>query len=152
MKFIHLSKVNNITTLHPNISKLIIHGWENTSIPRISFAPTIDQCIIALNVLGYQFITGNNFIDYNIYTPKSKLDEKYCISNEEINTKKYCYDSHITGESWYLTKCPVENIGKVRIYKNIIKSVEFKPLCVGNKNWLLPNGNIITHFLKYEVL
>ena len=98
--FISEKDINN-SILKPRIPDNFFtkNGFENTSIKRVCFAPSIDKCLMALS----QKCTGEELYvyvpdgDYNFYRP----------------TVKEVPDSKITGELWIIEPVQIKKIGKI---------------------------------------
>lgn len=102
----HVSKTPNLTTLTPRIPShfLTAHYLEEYKTPRVSFAPTIEKCLRAV-----QSRSGDKFY---VYTPVS-IDRKY-LRRVSINEVP---DAALTGEYWYLKPVNVRLYGVVKAGK-----------------------------------
>lgn len=89
------------------------HNYENTNIKRISFAPTIEQCLLAIggNLEGRIFYVHEPFEYLNLKT----------IDNEVINKNQYVPDSHLTGEVWVTNPTKLKLVSKIKVGKAIDK-------------------------------
>lgn len=112
-KMYHISETEIKGIIFPRVpyNFLTKRGYENTSIARICFAPTVAQCLLALggNLEGKEFY---------VYEPDdySKLN---IIDNETINKNKYVFDSHETGEIWVTNSIQMKLVGKIKVNKAI---------------------------------
>jgi hypothetical protein len=113
MKYIHLSETNlDGVTITPKIPKNFMTklGYEDSTIPRISVAPTIDNCILGI---GYNRIKDGNRRFY-VHEPEENSSIKV-ISNDEIVRKNLTPDAKITKESWITSECKLKCIGYIDI-------------------------------------
>jgi hypothetical protein len=109
-RYYHVSTDNlNNKILYPRIpsNTYIDRGYENNTIPRISFALDIDHCLLALgkNIKGKVF---------NVYEPYDYNSIKV-ITNDELIKKQYTPDAKYTKEVWIVTKCKMKYIGKIKV-------------------------------------
>ena len=104
-KYYHLSPIKGLTKLQPSVPSnfLTDYGFENSTINRVCFTPSIDQCLMAMsaNITHKEFYV---YIPYNIDTNKLRKP-----SVEEVP------DSLITGEVWSLQSVRIKCIGKIRV-------------------------------------
>lgn len=113
MKYIHLSETNlNGVTITPKIPNNFMTklGYEDSTIPRISVAPTIDNCILGI---GYNRIKDGNRRFY-VHEPQDYSSIKV-ISNDEIIHENFTPDASITKESWITSECKFKCIGYIDI-------------------------------------
>lgn len=113
---IHLSTDPNLKLMTPRIpnNRLTYTGYENATIPRICFAPSINSALAAAPPVK----TG---VVLYVYTPTS-IDPKavYKPSTKEVP------DSSHTHEIWYLKPCTVKKIGAI-IVGDIIRAKYWEP-------------------------
>ena len=106
-RYYHLSTIKGLTKLQPSVPNnfLTDYGFENNTIKRVCFTPSIDQCLMAMsaNITHKEFYV---YIPYNIDTNKLRKP-----SVEEVP------DSLITGEVWSLQSVRIKCIGKIRVTK-----------------------------------
>ena len=123
-KFYHASIHDNLKYMKPRLpnqkNAMVISGDENNMIERISFAPSILFCLMAL---GYNLVKDGPKIFY-IYEP---IDYKKVrtISNEEIIKNKYVPDAHKTKELWVINKIEVKKSYKIKVLKALDKYEEY---------------------------
>lgn len=90
-------------TLTPRVpdNYLTKNGYEDNETPRVCFAPSVDQCLVALS----QNLTGKSFY---VYSPEdiSKLD----VYKPNI---KAVPDSEITGELWAIQPVKLKQVGRI---------------------------------------
>jgi len=113
MKYIHLSQTNlDGTVLVPKIPDNFMTnlGYEDSTIPRISVAPTIDNCILGI---GYNRIKDGSK-KYYVHEPNDYSSIEV-ISNKEIIKNNLTPDARITKESWITSKCKFKCIGYIEI-------------------------------------
>ena len=113
MKYFHLSQTNlDGITLVPRIPDNFMTklGYEDSTIPRISVTPTIDNCILGI---GYNRIKDGNKRFY-VHEPQDYKDIQV-ISNEDIIARKLTPDANITKESWIISNCKFICIGYIDI-------------------------------------
>lgn len=106
IKYYHLSRSGKIKIAVPKVSSMAVPAFEDVSILRVSFAPSIDQCISALipNIrdIFYVYIP-EDLKNFQIYKPK-------------IYQVRDCKE---TGEVWSLKRVRVKCIGKIKITKSL---------------------------------
>lgn len=147
----HLSKNDGITYLSARVPKKLLtrnNAFEDTTIPRVSFAPTIKKCILGLQPALTEFLNGE--LVYFIYSPYN-YDESLIVNNDEIISKKLVYDAEITNECWYTGDVNVKLIGSITVYDKITKVIEYKPIRVSDSTFLKPNGMLDTFLYKYSL-
>lgn len=107
MFFVSENNLNN-KILYPRIPQNYFteRGIEDNKIPRISFAPSIDKCLMALS----KNIEGK--IIY-IHVPLN-LERKRIY----IPSIKQVPDSIITNEIWIMEKVKIKYIGKIKVLKS----------------------------------
>lgn len=146
----HLSKTNDIKNLTPKVPSKVAsrkNAFEDSTIKRISFAPSINGCILGLQLSKDDFINGELVL--YVYSPVN-LDEKHFVSNKSIVSKKLVFDAEITKECWYLKETMVELIGSITVYDEVVKEIEYTPIRVGDPKFLKPNGKLDTYLYKYK--
>ena len=80
----HLSKADDINKLTPKVPAKVSsrkNAFEDDSIKRISFAPSIDGCILGLQLSKDDFKNGE--IILYVYSP-IKVNKKDLVSNKKI--------------------------------------------------------------------
>jgi hypothetical protein len=105
MRFFHVREENEVAvTFAPRIpnNTLTKTGNENATIPRVCFAPSVDQCLMAM---------CNGYGVYHVYEP-----EDYGKLHVVMNTKKFVPDASITDEIWSLTETKLKKIGSIYVY------------------------------------
>lgn len=115
-KLYHLSQVDlNGKVIVPKIPNNLFTklGIENNTIPRISFAPTISQCITAI---GNNRIEGNPEKRYYVFEPDDYNKIKI-ISNEELIKRKLIIDAKQSGEIWVVSKVKFKEVGVIEVIK-----------------------------------
>jgi hypothetical protein len=145
----YLSKKRQLKKLVPTIPKQVLdieYPFENDTLKRVPFCPSIDACILGLQINEKLFKNGFQYL--YVYQPKITKQTKL-VNNSIIKRKKLVFDAHITKEWWCLSTIPVKYVGKVKIF-NKPKKIEFKPLRVGNKELLKPNGKLDTFGYPHE--
>ena len=104
--YYHLSQSGRIKIAVPKVSSMAVPSFEDMSIPRVSFAPSIDQCISAL-------IPAVRTIFY-VYVPEDL--KNFQIYKPKIYQVRDCKE---TGEVWSLKRVRVKRIGKIKITKSL---------------------------------
>lgn len=124
-EFYHISLNPNLpAVLEPRIpTELIEDSKEYNLGKRVSFAPTVRQCAIALfyNIPKEDRLTKE--ITFYIY----KLDSKKPL--KEISRKKlalYVFDIAVTDEVSFTEPCPIKKIGKMLVRYDINKPIYIK--------------------------
>lgn len=111
----HIS-VNNLDSLtvfpHVPNNSMVSHGYEDGITPRISFAPTIGQCLrgMAQDIKGMEFFVHIPVNKPTIVKP----------------TAKQVPDVAITGEIWSTTPVMMKCIGKIRVTSARAEPTSFK--------------------------
>ena len=105
--YYHLSKIDT-DELKPSIPSnfLTKNHYENNLVKRVSFSPSINQCLMAMS----RNITGEEFY---VYAPENIESVKVVEP-----TKDQVPDIDITGEIWVLNNIKVKKLGKVRVIKD----------------------------------
>ena len=92
-------------TLEPRVPDNFFtkNGYEDGETPRVCFAPTIDQCLMAISQkcegIEFYVFTPDNVPKENIYKP----------------TVKEVPDSKITGEIWVTCPVKLKKVGKIKV-------------------------------------
>lgn len=149
LKMYHLSNKNNLEKLTPKIPyklKIRKNAFEDTTIKRISFAPSIEGCILGLQLSDKDF-TDDKLILY-VYTPYA-FDNNDIISNNTIVNNKLVFDAKVTKESWIISPVNVKIIGSITVFNKVQQKIEYQPIRVGDKKFLKPNGKLDTYLYKY---
>jgi len=115
-------------------------GLEDKTIPRISFAPTINQCITAI---GNNRIEGSIEKRWIVFEP-SNYNTIKIISNKELIRRKLTIDAKYSGEIWVTSTIEFKEIGVIEVIKKIRLAYEIQ----------LPGHKEISKFYhwKYKVL
>ena len=141
----HISN-NAIKILQPKIPDNMYTkmGWEDKTIKRISVAPDIDHCILAI---------GNNKIKerpkiYRVYEPQDYSKVRF-LSNKEIVKRKLVPDAKVMKEFWILNAVRVKEIAKIRILRELSKYVTVP---IGPQGYDTPRKNRRQPFWEWEVI
>jgi hypothetical protein len=105
MRFFHVSSEElDQVTFFPRVPKntLTNSGNEEGTIARVCFAPTVDQCLMAM---------CNEYGVYNIYEPVD-----YGVLTVVNNTKKFVPDYIYTNEIWTVTETKFKKLGSIYVY------------------------------------
>ena len=86
-------------------------GYEDSHTPRICFAPSIDQCLMALS----QNLEG---MELYVHVPKD-------VQKVVYPTKNKVPDCEITGEVWVTKPVTLQCIGKIKVEKSFGDGVDF---------------------------
>lgn len=146
----HLSKSYDIKKLTPRVPSKVSNrknAFEDDTIKRVSFAPTIDGCILGLQLSKDDFTNGEVIL--YVYTPVI-IDSKQFVSNKTIIGKKLVFDAKVTKECWFLDEVNVELLGSITVYDIVVRTIEYTPIRVGNPKFLKPNGKLDTYLYKYK--
>lgn len=121
----HISFNSNLPSiLYPRQPDgMVEDAYEYELGPRVSFAPTVRQCAIALfyNIPKEDRLTKE--ITFYIY----KLDSKKPL--KEISRKKlalYVFDIAVTDEVSFTEPCPIKKIGKMLVRYDMNKPIYIK--------------------------
>lgn len=136
--------------LSPRIPTKVLsreNPFEDSIISRVSFAPSIDGCILGLQLSSEEFIDGK-LVMY-VYSPID-IDESRLVSNSDIIKEKLVFDAEITGECWYLNEVKVKRVGCITVYDIVEKTIEYTPIRIGDPKFLKPNGKLETYLLKFK--
>lgn len=145
----HLSKNDSLKRLTPQIPhklKIRKNAFEDTTIKRVSFAPSIEGCIIGLQLSEKDF-TNNELILY-VYEPYD-IDINDIIPNDVIVKEKLVFDAKVTKESWVTNEVNVKLTGSITVFNSVKQKIEYIPIRVGDKKFLKPNGKLDTYLYKY---
>jgi uridine kinase len=115
-KIYHVSDTNlSGKTIMPSIPNnyMTEHGFENNTIARISFAPSIVQCLAGIS----DNLEGKIFY---VHEP-SNYDDLVTMTNEDIIKQSYVPDAAITGELWSMKPTQVRCVAKIKVLKAIKK-------------------------------
>ena len=146
----HLSKADDINKLTPKVPAKVSsrkNAFEDDTIKRISFAPSIDGCILGLQLSKDDFKNGE--IILYVYSP-IKVNKKDLVSNKKIVDDKLVFDAKITKECWYLTEVDVKLVGSITVFDKVEQTIEYTPIRVGDPKFLKPNGKLETYLYKYK--
>jgi len=117
-KLYHLSQHDlNGKTLTPKIPSNIFTkiGKEDDTIPRVSFAPTISQCITAI---GNNRIEGNPEKRYYVFEPED-YDKIKITSNKELIKRNLIADAKMSGEVWVISDVKLKEVGVIEVIKKL---------------------------------
>lgn len=91
-------------TLQPRVPKNFFteHGFEDSKIPRVCFAPSIDKCLAALS----QNVDGITFI---VHEPIKTPNQLWKPNNKAVP------DSDITSEFWVTENVPVKAVETITV-------------------------------------
>lgn len=103
-RYYHLSQDNNLTVLEPKVPDnfLTRNKYEDSKTPRVSFAPTINQCLMGMS----ENVDGN---EYYVYIPY-QIDYNKLVKPHTNQVP----DCNITGEVWALQPVRVKCVGKIK--------------------------------------
>jgi len=111
----HIS-VNNLDTLtvfpHVPNNSMVQYGYEDGITPRISFSPTVGQCLrgLAQDIKGMEFY---------VHVPSKK-------PNIVKPTQRQVPDISITGEVWVTEPVVMKCVGKIRVIRARMEASSFK--------------------------
>lgn len=149
-KLYHLSSDPKLTSLEPRVPRDVANrknAFEDSSVKRVSFADSIDGCILGLQ------LNESDFVDHKVrlfvYSPIITNETKI-VSNDTINSKKLVFDSHISKEWWILNPVKVEPVGIIEISDNNFEIINYKPLRVGDPKLLKADGSLDTFLYKFK--
>lgn len=112
--------------------------------PRISVAPTVEQCFWAIYPNISQYFEKEKFpyLEFMVYQPEI-TDDTEIMSNIDVVKKRLVHDAHITEESFILNKTKMVRHSVVRI-KNCTKNKEI---------WYYPfnDKKFEKRFLSHEI-
>ncbi len=143
----HLSDDDTLTKLTPKIPDWLSdrkNAFENSSIPRISVAETIEGCILGLQLTEKDF--HYNLKSLYVYSPIITYDTRF-ITNKLLTKKKLVFDSYITREWWLLDQVDVEYIGEILLTDLNFKTIYYKPLSNSKTKF---KGKIDTTLYRYK--
>jgi uridine kinase len=113
-KLFHVSDTNlSGKTIMPSIPNnyMTEHGFENNTIARISFAPSIGQCLAGIS---------DNLEGKILYVHEpSNYAELIITPNADIIKQSYVPDAPITGEVWSMKPTRLRCVSKIKILKAI---------------------------------
>ena len=146
----HLSKVAGLTTLEPRVPRAIVNrirgSFEDSSIERISFAESIDGCILGLQ------LSASTFTDHvqRFYVHRLVSCDRL-LSNDEVTRRKLVFDSRVTGEWWGLSDAIVKQVGEIEVSDIGSRAIEYEPLR-GDRSMMKQNGKLETYLYKWRVI
>ena len=149
LKMYHLSNQNHLEKLTPKIPhklKIRKNAFEDTTIKRISFAPSIEGCILGLQPSDKDFTDGKLIL--YVYMPYDFINTDV-ISNGTIVKNKLVFDANVTKENWIISPVKVKIIGSITVFNKVQQKIEYQPIRVGDKKFLKPNGKLDTYLYKY---
>jgi hypothetical protein len=146
-RFKAIPRVPGYLTKYPEYTKL-----ENGTIPRFCVAPSISNCLTAMNIAGKvgTGIDGKGKgeaeeLIFWVYEPES-YDSLKIKSNSDIVREKLVYDAQINGETWILNECIMKNTGtKLRVLK-AIEQIKYTWVVDGKKK------HYVNYKYSYEIL
>lgn len=108
MRFFHLSPTLLSPVLSPRIpnNKLTQIGVEDSITPRVCFAPTVDQCLLAIH--------NSENESYYVYEPLYYSELKL-ITSYELRKHKSVPDVSVTQECWSTVPVKLCLVGKVKV-------------------------------------
>ena len=143
LKLYFVSANKNFTKLKPRVpqNNLTELDIENNNIPRICFAPSIQQCI--------QAIYTEKGKEYYVYVPKGNLFKHKIYKC----TAKEVPDSNLTDEYWCLDEIEIQPLFKIKI-GNDVATRTFKYQDITNYKVLeayqIDNSNTLKEFADYK--
>ena len=148
----HVSDISDLTTLSPKIPRgLDESSWEDITIPRVCFTPSIRQCLIGLQIPESEFKDISSVQRY-VYIPEN-IKPRDIISNKEIVERALVFDAHITEETWVIRKVNVKLKYIIKVFNyRTSKPIVFKPLLVKDPKLVMSDGRITSYELKYAIL
>jgi hypothetical protein len=149
-KLYHLSKQDSLDILTPKIPeklKIRKNAFEDNTIKRVSFAPSIEGCIIGLQLSENEFVNGKLIL--YAYEP-TNINRDDIITNDVIVKEKLVFDAKVTKEVWIINPVHVKLIGSITVFDIVQQKIEYTPIRVGDKNFLKPNGKLDTYLYKYR--
>ena len=124
------------------------------NLPRISMAPTVEQCFQAIFPNISQYFEEKNYphMDFYVYSPVFKGNERV-LTPTELTRKGYVHDAHMTDEHCVLDKVQMKLVQKIRVFNtNKNEFLKYKPF--GNdsseERWFAPNHVKYTVLKTYE--
>lgn len=97
--------------------------------PRVSFAPTIEQCWYAIypNVSAFFEKYNYPYMDMYVYAYAPSHGKEYSIGEEILKSK--IHDWHMTNEVCFLETVGIVKVGKIRIFSNepIVDAITYQP-------------------------
>ena len=158
----HLSTNPNLIKLTPKLPSNPLHSNNNSLLEdrkykRISFSPTIQNCILGLQPTDNLFKENGGKLKYFVYQPKN-IEDCRIVPNQILIDKEYVFDAKITKEVWVMNGIEVKNIGYIVVYPEVLKEIEFIPLRlkyiskkdVEINHYLNKNGMITNYERKYD--
>jgi len=112
-RLFHLSNKNlDNQIIEPRIPNnfMVKLGYEDNAIPKISFAPSVQNCILGI---GFNKIKEGSKI-YYVLEPSDYTKIKI-ISNKELVEKSLTPDAKITKEVWVTNHCLLKCTSKIKI-------------------------------------
>jgi len=141
LKLYFVSEKSNLNKLNPRIPQSIVEDVENNNIKRVCFAPSIVQCLQAIN--------AEKSKEYYVYVPKKNLIN-YKIW--KCQTKDVPY-ADLTDEYWCLDSIEVEPLYKIKVTQ-ILPTNTFKYDEVYNYKilevYVIEPSNILADFAKLK--
>ena len=119
LKLYFVSERKDFEKLSPRIPKndLTMNDFENNNIPRVCFAPSIQQC---LQAISYS-IEASDTKEYYVYVPKDNLFKHKiykCVPKDVP-------DANLTDEYWCLDAIKIQPLYIIKIGK-LIQTASFK--------------------------
>lgn len=147
LKLYFVSERSDFEKLNPRVPKNILteNDIENNNIPRVCFAPSIQQCLQAIS----SSIEINNTKEYYVYVPKDNLFKHKiykCVPKDVP-------DANLTDEYWCLDSIKIQPLYKIKIGK-LVQTSSFKYSDVYNYKILeayeTVNTNVLKEFADYK--
>lgn len=157
---LHLSRDPNLNIMEPRIPTYLHRenikeaGLEDHLLSRISFAPTINGCLLGIQINEKEFSNSSNI---TLYVYKAEyVAQKNILPNDYLVENELIYDAHITGESWVTSPVKVSRIGAINVYPydNNPQKISFTPLRLSliDKHYLEKNNKITVYLPKWEYI
>lgn len=143
LKLYFVSEKKSFTKLSPRIPKneRVDLQIENDNIPRVCFAPSIEQCL--------QAIDTEKGKEYYVYVPKGNLFKHDIFKC----TLKEVPDSNLTDEYWCLDPIEIQVLYKIKIGKEV-ETNSFKYSSIINykviESYDVINTNILQEFADFK--
>jgi len=143
LKLYFVSEKKSFTKLSPRIPKneRVDLQIENDNIPRVCFAPSIEQCLQAIN--------AEKGKEYYVYVPKGNLFKHDIFKC----TLKEVPDSNLTDEYWCLDPIEIQVLYKIKIGKEV-ETNSFKYSSIINykviESYDIDNANVLQEFADFK--
>ena len=146
--FLHLSDNKTLHKLTPMVPKFTGMGntiLEETTMPRVCLAPTIEGCL-----LGIPFSDKKFPVKLYLYKTIGRLR---VVTNKELIEKKLVFDANITGELWSVEDVSVKLIGALEVFEDIERTINYVPILPDgfiSKELLLKDGTLNAYLRRYD--